>query len=199
MPRPVHELAPQTGRRAWLLSTAYGYGFFRGASALAESLPADATVADLGAGASSLGSFIAKKRPDAQVVHADLEFGHRAFNRHVKHKNLPNLHFVQADVLHMPFRPHSFDRVFSSALLPHIIMTSRETGLLAVHAMASLLKEDGMMEAAGFANLPRYNAISITGAEYAGNPHEVATEVVDFLQLPPFLEKAQRKKNMGDF
>lgn len=52
---------------------------------------------------------------------------------------MPGTHFVQADVLQLPFRPHSFDAVYSEGVLHHTPSTER-----AFAALASCLEPGGV-------------------------------------------------------
>lgn len=72
-------------------------------------------VLDAGCGAGRYMDVVA--RAGGEVVGFDLSFSVDAARENLG--ALPNCHFVQADVLHLPFRPGTFDLVYSIGVLEH--------------------------------------------------------------------------------
>ena len=72
-------------------------------------------VLDAGCGAGCHMDVVA--RAGAEVVGIDLSFAVDAARENLQ--SLPNCHFVQGDILHLPFRPGVFDFVYSIGVLEH--------------------------------------------------------------------------------
>lgn len=196
MKKAVHEMAPTTKRSARLLSRVYGY---KNPAELAASLPDEAVIADFGAGHSKFGKTIVGLRDDITWVNVDpryVSFRGRRFQK----KAPEGLHYLAGDVLNPSLAEGTFDRVFSSALLPHIVMTSRDLAIGGVHNMAGLLKENGELSTAGFVNSRRQispdRIISVTAEQYHADPEAVASQVVDVMTLPRHFAALQKASNV---
>jgi ubiquinone/menaquinone biosynthesis C-methylase UbiE/uncharacterized protein YbaR (Trm112 family) len=91
----------------WLMS----YG------ALADVGSPNHWILDLGCGSAEKTALIAAKYPDAEVVGLDLS---SSLRRSAEiNSGLPNLHLVQADLLHPPFSKSKFSYVLSIGVLHH--------------------------------------------------------------------------------
>lgn len=192
----MHEMAPTTRRSAKLLSRVYG---FKTPEKLAESLPAEAAVVDFGAGRSKFGQTIVGLRDDISWINVDPRYVSGPPKR--KPRQIPEgLLHIAGDVLDPPFESGTFDRVYSSALLPHIVMTSPVLALRAVHNMATLLKEDAVLSTAGFINsrwmIPPNKVSVVSAEEYNDAPDLVAAQIVGMMILSPGIEMFQRCINM---
>lgn len=193
----MHEMAPTTCRSAKLLSRVYG---FKTPKELAESLPTEATVVDFGAGQSKFGQKIVGLRDDIGWTNVDPRYGSDHSTR--KRVLLPEgVVHIAGDVLDPPFESGTFDRVYSSALLPHIVMTSPVLALRAIHNMATLLKEDGVLSVAGFINfrwmIPRDKVSVVSAEQYNDDPGLVSAQIVGSMILSPSAEMTQRCINIA--
>jgi len=74
-------------------------------------------VLDAGCGSAELTCVLASRYPDTQFVGLELTEEVRRVARAAR--ALPNLHFVQADLMAPPFRPGTFARAFSIGVLHH--------------------------------------------------------------------------------
>ncbi len=93
-------------------------------------------VLDLGCGSAELTFELAGRNPQTQVVGFD--FSEEVRMRGKAAREHANLHFVQGDALRSPFRPGSFDKIFSLGVLHH----TRDTRE-AFEKAAALLKPGG--------------------------------------------------------
>lgn len=145
-PQPLYELAPVNGRDASIQAHYYGYA---SVDHLAADLPAGARVIDVGAGITNLGKEVAVRRPDISWVYFDRCYSSQELLRQAQGNDTPpNVSFTNGDITRIEesgLAAGSFDRVFSSRLVPHIDMESPELARLALSNMASLLRADGDM------------------------------------------------------
>jgi 2-polyprenyl-3-methyl-5-hydroxy-6-metoxy-1,4-benzoquinol methylase len=74
------------------------------------------TLVDLGTGAGEIPLMIAKRKGAVRVL--GLDHSHRNLLA-IKHQPLPNLNFLQADAVNLPFAPNSVDYFISSLFLHH--------------------------------------------------------------------------------
>jgi len=186
-----YEMSPSTARSAKKLSRAYG---FDSPEALATSLPDNALVIDVGSGKSKFGHTIAGLRPDIRWVNVDLRNGRRRPMRRLHARAPSNLHYVGGDVLNLPIAPESAQRVYSTALLPHIALDSSELAGEAFVGMAALLAVDGEIAYNGFAAIPN-SAYHVTASEFHANPEGVSLEAVDQMTLDPAIRGIQKVLN----
>lgn len=141
--------APMTASAAGFLAEVYG-GPGTTIDDFAESLPADATVMDVGAGRSDLGLEVASRRPDVLWVNADIQYG---FHDKVwpliavaEEACADKLQFTGRDVLTLPGDlAGRFDRVYSYNLTSHLLHIRRDLGRRAVDGMTGLLESDGAL------------------------------------------------------
>lgn len=167
--------APTTARTAEELSRAYGY---ESHDHFSRSLPVGATVLDVAAGKSTLGLRTAEKRPDIRWWNIDVRRGLFNFAGRQQRRGPDNFQYLQANVFDMPFVDGSFDRIYSSFLLPHIAIDSVPEAERAVGNMARMLTpETGILSVCGFEGGKGYT--SATAAEYAADPEAVASAVVE--------------------
>lgn len=189
-----HESAPKTRRSARHLSRVYGY---KNPRDLAESLPEGAVVADFGSAYSKFGKAITALREDISWFNIDPMYADHG--RRLQRKAPPNLQHVAGSVFKPPLPPGSCDRVFSSALLPHIVMSSPVMAGQAVEAMAGLLADDGELGVANFVNHrtligwhQRRGHIAVVGAsEFRADPTAVTDSIVQGMHPAlPVVQKA---------
>ena len=191
-----HESAPKTRRSARHLSRVYGY---KNPRELAESLPEGTVVADFGSAYSKFGKAITGFRGDISWFNIDPLYA--SHGRRLQRKAPPNLQYVAGSVFEPPLPSGSCHRVFSSALLPHIVMSSPELAGQAVDAMADLLTEDGELGVANFINhrtLIRWHQrrghIAVIGmSEFQADPEVVTASIVQGMQ--PVLPMVQKVVN----
>ncbi len=198
----MYELAPSTHRSAKLLSRTYGY---RKPSDVASSLPSEAVVADFGSGFSKFGINIATRRPDILWLNIDPIYTKKSTHK-LQSRAPENIRFLADSVLDPedPLAEGSIDRVFSTALLPHIEFTSHELALTAFHNMATLLKEDGVISVGGFTNYPNVHlgflpnkTFSTTAEDYHLQPDLTAELAISAVKVAVPLSYLQRGANVA--
>ena len=194
--KKLYEMAPSTKRSERLLSRAYGYGTFW---SLADSLPHEAVVVDFGAGRSRFGHAIVGRRDDISWFNVDPRYT-GSWAQRAQLDAPSGLQYIAGDILTPPFPKASCDVVYSSALLPHIAMSSPELALRAVHNMAGMLRDRGELAAAGFINDTRADslqrAVSTTAEDYNADPDLVASHIVDVMTLPLPIKALQGARNI---
>ncbi len=189
----LFELAPTTKRTANHLAKRYG---FENPRQLAESLPPDARVVDFGAGKSNFGNKITRIREDVTWLNIDVRSGLFQHAQRHQRRSPSGLQYMKADVFNPPLRSGTLDRVYSSWLLPHIELESWELALDAVHSMASLLNETGVLSVnAGGSFLHKARACMVSADEYNNAPEEVADTVVKTVALDGMYRRLQVDNN----
>jgi len=98
-----------------------------------ESLPGQ-LILDAGTGAGRFAEVLTRKK--AEVVGIDLSTAIDAAYSNLGER--PNVHLVQADIFHLPFKERTFDRIFSIGVLHHTPDTRR-----AFESLVPLLKANG--------------------------------------------------------
>jgi SAM-dependent methyltransferase len=98
----------------------------------------DRWILDAGCGSAEKAAELATRYPRAQVVGLDLSDTLAVSQR--ENAALDNLHFVQGDVHHPPFKPRAIDYIMSIGVLHHTCDTRR-----AFDAIAELVKPGGGM------------------------------------------------------
>lgn len=95
--------------------TLAGFYGFESAEALADSLPSDAEVADMGAGASRLGHTIAGLRPDIHWINLDIGYADQTALAGLQETAPDNLTLLEGSITNAAelVPPGSLDRVFS--------------------------------------------------------------------------------------
>lgn len=135
---------PTTGRSAAMLARRHGY---TSVAALARSLPPDAAVLDVGAGASALGKEVARLRPDVRWTNLDFSYHDSRILGEARRDAPPNLVFVAGDAtkLDASVKPASMDAVFSYWLLPHLSLYAPDPALAAARQIYAAAKPGGMV------------------------------------------------------
>lgn len=137
-------ILPTTDRSADVLARRHGYGTVQ---KLADSLPQHAKVLDVGAGASSLGSVVAKLRPDIHWINLDYSYYNKRILADVSHNAPPNLEFIAGDATKLGqfIKPGSIDAAFSYWLFPHLSLYDPVTTLTAAEQLYVATKPGGML------------------------------------------------------
>jgi SAM-dependent methyltransferase len=92
------------------------YGF-DGDAGLGAFLSGRERILEAGTGLGGDAARFARVAPDAEVVAIDLSVGIEVAAR--RFGGVPNLHYLQADIMRLPFRPGSFDFVSSDQVIHH--------------------------------------------------------------------------------
>jgi uncharacterized protein YbaR (Trm112 family)/ubiquinone/menaquinone biosynthesis C-methylase UbiE len=95
-------------------------------------------ILDAGCGSAEGAYALARQRPEAEVV--GLDFNHALKYAAQEAKNVPNLHFVQGDVMHPPFKAGSFMKLYSLGVLHSTPDTAQ-----AFRAIAPLVASKGRL------------------------------------------------------
>jgi SAM-dependent methyltransferase len=90
---------------------------FDGDDGLAAFLAGRRTILEAGTGTGGDAARFARLAPHAQVVAIDLSTGIEAAQR--RFAGPPNLHYAQADIMRLPFRPGTFDYVSADQVIHH--------------------------------------------------------------------------------
>lgn len=140
----IYEKAMTTGRSAEKLAHKHG---FKSVGQVADSLPEDAWIADVGAGASPFGVAVAALRPDITWVNYDFSYHEPAILEDVSKDTPDNVLFVPGDVLSLDqeFAPETFDATFSYWMFPHLSLDSLEPAQVAARAIFTVTKPGGLM------------------------------------------------------
>jgi ubiquinone/menaquinone biosynthesis C-methylase UbiE/uncharacterized protein YbaR (Trm112 family) len=93
-------------------------------------------VLDAGCGSAETTFSLARQYPETNFI--ALDFSDAVRRAAEGSANLPNLHFVQGDIMNPPFTPRSFDHIFSLGVLHHTPDTEA-----AFRAAASIVKPEG--------------------------------------------------------
>jgi ubiquinone/menaquinone biosynthesis C-methylase UbiE len=140
----IYEKAMTTGRPAHKLARKHG---FKSVGQVADFLPEEASVIDVGAGASSFGKAVALLRPDITWVNYDYSYKEPYILDEVS-KNAPaNVHFVQGNAVNLvqEFAPETFDAAFSYWLFPHLSLDDIDPAKLAARAIFNVTKPGGLI------------------------------------------------------
>lgn len=202
---PLYELAPTNGMFADKLAKYYGY---ESATALANSLPIGARIVDIGAGISDFGKVIATARPDVSVTYFDLRYNNAGLLAKAHGENpLPNISFVQGNILDLEqsaLKAGSYDRVFSSRLIPHIELEDTKLAREALLNMGELLNSEGeMLVLCRFGPLlrdrvlNRPTAVKITKQELQTDTDRVVDKALSAIRLLDVHRVHQRMKNIS--
>lgn len=118
---------------------------FASVAALAESLPKNTKVLDVGAGASPFGKEIAALRPDITWVNFDYSYGDPSILSEVSKDRPPNLAFTAGDATKLEniYEAGHFDTVFSYWLLPHLSIDDAAPARAVSQAIFRLTKTGG--------------------------------------------------------
>ncbi len=168
------------GRRGDILAPKYG---FDGVEDLAESLPPQARVLDVGAGLSTLGENISKLRPDIDWTNADNQYGDPGKRYAARFEDAvemapKNLQFVEANAVDLAaiFGTEQFDRVFSYWMLPHIMRNDHNAGVRAAENMLMVAKKSGSV-AIGPVSRPFFSKESLRDLAMEVQPAEELSDL----------------------
>jgi hypothetical protein len=193
----ISDMAPLTNRDAYDLALVHNG---MSPNKMADALAQNAVVADIGAGRSTFGTTIAGLRSDITWYNVDLHYWDKGRLGISPPEAPSNVHYVSGDIArdanNFPLAQGSVDRVYSSALMPHLIMSSRQIGYTVVHTMARLMKPDGEVSVSGFGFFDR---AKFSYDVYHADPDGVAAAVVDRLALPRGTALMQRIDNIGSW
>lgn len=170
----VYEKAVTTHRGAERLAKIHG---FESVADLAEKLPEDARVIDVGAGASPFGVEVAKLRPDITWVNFDYSYGDPDILDDVSKGAPSNVEYVAGDATKLTemYEPETFDAVFSYWLLPHMSIDEPGPAKAAAEAMYTVTKIGGRLSIGSrndglrrlFGGKDRYATESSSSEEFA--------------------------------
>lgn len=140
----VYEKAITTDRPAERLAQKHG---FESVAQLAEMLPQEARVLDVGAGASPFGLEVATLRPDITWVNFDYSYQDPAILADVTKDAPANVEHVAGDATKLSevYEPESFDAVFSYWLLPHLSIDDETPARNTARAIYDTTKTGGIM------------------------------------------------------
>jgi len=198
-------LIPVFDRSASVLARAFGY---QSCAVLAGSLPADARVLDVGAGASTLGLEVCRLNPDVEWINADPCYGKKSVQEQLAaRKDLPaNLRFVPTDVVDLieEFGPHSFDKVFTFFMLQHLELSAPDVALQGTKNLLRMPKPKGSLSLGPVKGLRLgrvlrdYRGVdSITLAPSASTREveRAAPQVLERVRLKGVAARMQRRNN----
>ncbi|OGL34987.1 hypothetical protein A3F65_02260 [Candidatus Saccharibacteria bacterium RIFCSPHIGHO2_12_FULL_47_16b] len=135
----LYELAPITGRSGNFLAKVYGY---QSIDDLADSLPVNSQILDVGAGRSTLGQQVTARRKDVSWTNFDLSYNSERVEQFQTAQ--PNLTLVQGNIITPPREFKSrFDRVYSYWLLPLLALEEPELARQSMENIIQFLKKDG--------------------------------------------------------
>jgi len=138
------QIVSTTDRTAAVLARRHGY---KTVENLAKSLPPQANVLDVGAGASTLGREIANLRPDIHWTNLDFSYHDKQILIDVSRGAPTNLEFIAGDAAKLDdfIKPGSMDAVFSYWLFPHLSSYNQEMALAAAVQLYKATKNGGLL------------------------------------------------------
>ena len=154
----VYEKAVTTDRPAEMLAHKHG---FESVATLAEALPPNARVLDVGAGTSPFGKEVAVLRPDITWINFDYSYQDPVILAEVTEGSPTNVEHVAGDATRLVevYEPESFDMVFSYWLLPHLSIDDTEPAKVTAKAIFAVTKPGGLMSVGPKANQKRLPSI----------------------------------------
>ncbi|HMS23639.1 MAG TPA: hypothetical protein PKB09_02425 [Candidatus Saccharibacteria bacterium] len=142
---------PVTSRCADALALRYG---FENTERMAENIPEDSRVLDVGAGLSNLGNEIASTRPDINWCNLDINYNNAVYGPSMKWRferlvnDAPNnVEYVTGSILSPSesLVQMRFARIFSYYVLPHVALYSPGLALIAMHNMRTMSSPGGII------------------------------------------------------
>lgn len=193
-----YEKAPTTHRSAERLAKRHG---FRNLTELAQSLPPNAHILDVGAGASPFGKEVAKLRSDIQWTNFDYSYKDPKVLEEVSIDSPPNIKYVQGDAtkLSEAYPAETFDAVFSYWLFPHLSIDDTAPANESAKGIFRVTKKGGIMSVG-----PRLGKISLPNSMAKAfrenkadtqNEDSYAQRVVNETRMTPARRKAQKLSN----
>lgn len=196
---PIYEQAPTTDRPAELLAVKHGY---ENLAKLAESLPPNAKVLDVGAGASPFGKEVALLRPDIAWTNFDYSYNDPKILRDVELDSPANVIYLAGDATQLDesFAPETFDATFSYWLLPHLSIDSPEPAMAAARSMYTITKVGGTISVGPKASQKRTPSLKLEPAlqlikDASGTAEHYAETIVAATKLKPVTRYAQKLAN----
>ncbi len=196
-------ILPTTGRSAETLARRHGY---KNLDSLLRSLPLDAKVLDVGAGASPLGKEVTRFRPDIHWTNLDFGYHDKRIWEEAIRGAPSNLELLAGDVtqLNELIKPSSMDVVFSYFLFPHLSTYDRQTALAAAEQIYHATKPGGLM-VVGPNFLPKFHPATIRGKSWRATkrkkltPEAYSYEVLRRTELPSYSRSVRRAFNAAVF
>ncbi len=195
----IYEKAVTTDRSAELLAKRHG---FVSLSMLAESLPANAHVLDVGAGASPLGKEVAALRTDITWVNFDYSYRDPTILEEVTKDAPKNVEHVAGDATKLTefYKSDTFDAVFSYWLLPHLSLDHPEPAQDAAKAIYTVTKPDGLISVGPVASKKRIPSLkSGVALQFTKNSildaKSFADQIVTITKLPKVGHFIQKMAN----
>lgn len=195
----VYEKAITTDRPAEMLAQRHG---FESVTQLAESLPPDAHILDVGAGASPFGKEVVALRPDVTWINFDYSYQDTVILDEVTQNTPDNVQHVAGDAtkLSEQFEPESFDAVFSYWLLPHLSIDDLEPAKQAAKAIFDVTKTGGLMSIGPKASQKRMPSLKSSPAiqvikDKAVTADNFAERIVAETKLPKIGRYTQKLAN----
>ena len=197
------QVLPTTGRGAEVLARRHGY---KNLASLVQSLPPNATVLDVGAGASPLGKEVALLRPDIHWTNLDFSYHDKRILEEAKKEAPANLKLVAGDVtrLNELVKPDSVDAIFSYFLFPHLSTYDQRTALKAAEQVYTAVKPGGVV-IIGPRFRPRLHLASILGKSWRVTktgkltPESYSQKILHQTRLPAFSRYVRRAFNAAVF
>lgn len=192
----TYENAVTSHRTAEKIAQRHG---FENVRSLAESLPENARVLDVGAGASPFGREVAGLRPDVTWVNFDYSYQDPRVVEEVSEAAPMNVEYVPGDatVLDQAFGEDSFDAVFSYWMMPHLSLDELEPAHEAARAMYQVAKPGAMISVGPTSHSihRKTDALQTVKDESEQSAEEFADRTVEATKLGPMSAKAQRISN----
>jgi hypothetical protein len=139
-----YEHVVTTERSAELLSRIYGFSQI---AELIASIPKNASILDIGAGASPLGSEVASRRPDVTWTNLDYSYYDTTILNDIRSTAPKNLKYVAGDAtkLREAVGTQKFGMVFSYWMLPHLSLYEAGPAMLAAKALFAATESGGSL------------------------------------------------------
>jgi ubiquinone/menaquinone biosynthesis C-methylase UbiE len=169
----VYEQAVTTDRPAEMIAVKHG---FESVAHLARTLPQNARVLDVGAGASPFGKEVSALRPDITWINFDYSYQDLAILDEVSKDAPDNVQHVAGDATKLSdaYEPESFDAVFSYWLLPHLSIDDPAPADEAAKAIFVVTKIGGLMSVG-----PRVNHKRLPSLKSGKAIHVVKSDTLD--------------------
>lgn len=194
------EKIPTNGRAPDRLARAFG---FDGWHELADGLPHNSSVLDVGAGFARLGKAVTMVRPDIAWVNLDYSYDNSAVLTKAAKFSPKNAEFVTGDATKLSniFKAETFDTVFSYWLFPHLSLYSDWPAEEAARGIYSVTRPGGTISI-GPQKLLRpakmAESVQFQKGQFS-NSDDFVEQVVSLTKLPVFLRLVQILVNETGF